>query len=204
MVLNIIYGVDGQEKPPMIRIHPKNIVVAVIAGVCSLFALSGCATSGIGGGGEDSSANSFARDLQAGHFEAARQDLSEELRRNPRSASAWNNLALLDFKAGHERKADGELSQGLALEPHNTFLLLNRARLDLARRQYKKARKILLSLEGVRPWPRGFRLLLAIADLKTGHRESSRLLLEEILSERPHDPMARAYLSRFDNGSVRG
>uniref|UniRef100_A0A7C3R3U1 Uncharacterized protein n=1 Tax=Leptospirillum ferriphilum TaxID=178606 RepID=A0A7C3R3U1_9BACT len=182
----------------------KNVSISAIVGFVALYGLTGCASSGDGGVGENTASELFSRDLQAGHYEAARQDLAGELRRNPHSASAWNNLALLDFKAGHEQKADGDLSQGLALDPHNTFLLLNRARLSLARHQYKKARKILLSLEGVRPWPRGFRLLLAIADLKTGHRESSRLLLEEILSERPHDPMARAYLSRFEHGSVRG
>lgn len=205
MVLNIIKLRQWRGGAAVFRIHlMKNVALSAIVGIFALCGFTGCASSGNGGAGENASAEFFSRDLQAGHYEAARQDLSGELRRNPHSAAAWNNLALLDFKTGHERKADGDLSQGLALDPHNTFLLLNRARLCLARLQYKKARKILVSLEGVRPWPRGFRLLLAIADLKTGHRESSRILLEEILSERPHDPMARAYLSRFENGSVRG
>lgn len=205
MVLNLIQYLNRgiQEIDSVIRIHSiNNIFLAVIGGVFAVLGFAGCASSVTEGTGESFSVESFKHNLQSGHYEAARQDLYGELRKNPRSAIVWNNLALLDFKAGHERKADGDLSQGLALDPHNTFLLLNRIRLFLAMHQYKKARLSLLSLENIRPWPRGFRLLLAIADLKTGHRESSRLLLEEILSDRPHDPMARAYLSRFEYSPV--
>jgi Flp pilus assembly protein TadD len=134
----------------------------------------------------------------------ARQDLSRELRLHPRNISVWNNLAYLDFKNGKYRKADGDLSQGLALNPGNTFLLENRARLSLARQEDEKARAILLSLEAVRPWPKGFRLLLAIADLRTGRSDEARLLLNAILSDRPRDPLARFYLSRLKSGTVRG
>ena len=45
---------------------------------------------------------------------------------------------------------------------------------------------------------------IAIADLRTGHQEEARLLLNAILSDRPRDPLARVYLSRLGNGGVRG
>ncbi|OOH83780.1 tetratricopeptide repeat protein [Leptospirillum ferriphilum] len=181
----------------------KKALQVLMAGVY-LFWMTGCASSGGSGSTEASLTESFEQDLRTGHYLKARQDLSRELRLHPRNISVWNNLAYLDFKNGQYRQADGDLAQGLALNPKNAFLLENRARLFLARHKDKAARKILLSLETVRPWPRGFRLLLAIADLRTGHQEEARLLLNAILSDRPRDPLARVYLSRLGNGGVRG
>ena len=191
----------------MVALSFKNsfaIALQVVVTGVSLFWITGCASSGERSRQGVSPAESFSRDLKAGRYMEARQDLSRELRLHPRNISVWNNLAYLDFKNGKYRKADGDLSQGLALNPGNTFLLENRARLSLARQEDEKARAILLSLEAVRPWPKGFRLLLAIADLRTGRSDEARLLLNAILSDRPRDPLARFYLSRLKSGTVRG
>ena len=191
----------------MVALSLKNsfaIALQVVVTGVSLFWITGCASSGERSRQGVSPAESFSRDLKAGRYMEARQDLSRELRLHPRNISVWNNLAYLDFKNGKYRKADGDLAQGLALNPGNAFLLENRARLFLACHKDESARRILLSLEAVRPWPKGFRLLLAIADLRTGHKEEARLLLNAILSERPRDPLARVYLSRLENGAIRG
>ncbi len=183
------------------RLVRTRAMQTVVTGV-PLFLLAGCASSGETTLQGMSPAESFARELKAGRYPEARQDLSRELRLHPRNVSVWNNLAYLDFKTGHYRQADGDLAQGLALHPGNTFLLENRARLCLARQENEKARTILLSLEAVRPWPKGFRLLFAIADLRTGRQEEARLLLYAILSDRPRDPLARVYLSGLKNETV--
>ncbi len=181
----------------------KKILHVLVTGLCLVW-LTGCASSGKTRSSEASLTESFEHDLRTGHYLKAREDLSRELHLHPRNVTVWNNLAYLDFKAGKYRQADGDLAQGLALNPKNAFLLENRARLFLARHKDKNARRILLSLETVRPWPKGFRLLLAIADLRTGHKDEARLLLNAILSDRPHDTLARVYLSHLENGAVRG
>ncbi len=162
----------------------------------------GCASITENSNSPESLNRLYLKDIHAGDLKKARQDLSREIRLHPRNVSVWNNLAYLDFKTGHYRQADGDLAQGLALHPGNTFLLENRARLCLARQENEKARTILLSLEAVRPWPKGFRLLFAIADLRTGRQEEARLLLYAILSDRPRDPLARVYLSGLKNETV--
>lgn len=138
--------------------------------------------------------NSFTQDLEAGRIEQARLDLTRILKVNPHDFAAWNNLAYLDFQRHDYPKAEKDLDKGLAINPGNSFLRLNKARLLLAEGRYPEARTKLLSLESIHPWLPGFRLLLAIADLHTGHQESSRTLLNEVLNSRPMDKMAQKYL----------
>ena len=139
----------------------------------------------------------FSKDEKAGDLRKARLDLSDILKSHPRDPIAWNDLAYLDFLSHHYKKAQGALAQGLALNPNDHFLLLNKARLFLAEGKNEKARRVLLSMMASRPWPKGFRMILAIADLRTGHRDSARVLFSEILAERPSDKLASIYLSRL-------
>ncbi len=152
----------------------------------------------------------FSKDEKSGNIHQARVDLYDILKSHPRDPIVWNDLAYLDFLSHHYRKAQGDLSQGLALNPSNRFLLLNKARLFLAEGKNENAREILLPMISFHPWPKGFRMILAIADLRTGHRGSARILFSEILSERPSDRLASIYLSRLSllgaspKGSVNG
>jgi len=139
----------------------------------------------------------FSKDERSGNIEKARLDLYGILNLQPRDSIAWNDLAYLDFLSHHYQKAEGELSQGLLMNPTDRFLLLNKARLFLAEGENEQARRILLSMISSHPWPKGFRMILAIADLRTGHRDSARVLFSEILSDRPSDSLASIYLSRI-------
>jgi len=139
----------------------------------------------------------FSKDEKAGNLQKARIDLCAILKISPQDSIAWNDLAYLDFLSHHYRKAQGDLSQGLAVNPSDHFLLLNSARLFLAEGENERARVTLLSMISAHPWPKGFRMILAIADLRTGHRDSAKLLFSEILSERPYDRLAAIYLSRL-------
>ncbi|MHB1285155.1 MAG: tetratricopeptide repeat protein [Leptospirales bacterium] len=172
------------------------ILSGAIPGLLLLSGL-GCAFLSPSPDSGESLSRSFSQNLAAGRVVRARADLSSLLKRNPHDFAAWNNLAYLDFRQSNYTRAEGDLDQALALNPGNPFLRLNKARLLLAETRYSEARSLLLSLEPLHPWPKGFRLLLAIADLHTGHQESARLLLMEILNARPSDTMAHAYLSRI-------
>ena len=172
--------------------------------VVLLLAGAGCAALSSSGTPGETLSKDFSRDLGAGQLALARGDLFRTLKLDPHNFVAWNNLACLDFRQHDYPRAQGEIDQALALNPGNPFLLLNKARLLLARKQYSEARFLLRSLEPRTPWPRGFRLLLAIADLHTKHTESARLLLNEIINAHPSDPMAHAYLSRLEKGRNNG
>ncbi|MHB1606788.1 MAG: tetratricopeptide repeat protein [Leptospirales bacterium] len=174
--------------------------------LASLLLLSGagCAALPSSGTPGETLSKAFSRDLGLGHLDRARGDLFRELRRDPRNFVAWNNLACLDFRQNDYSRAQGDIDQALALNPGNPFLLLNKSRLLLARKRYSEARTLLGSLEPVHPWPRGFRLLLAIADVHTGHPESARILLNEILNTHPSDPLAIATLSRLEKARNNG
>ncbi|MHB8421161.1 MAG: tetratricopeptide repeat protein [Leptospirales bacterium] len=169
----------------------------ILAGLL-LLSGAGCAALPSPGSPDETRTGDFSRDLGLGHLDRARGDLFRALRQHPRNVVAWNNLACLDFRQNDYSRAQGDLDQALALDPGNPFLLLNKARLLLARKQYSEARTLLGSLESVHPWQRGFRLLLAIADVHTGHPESARILLNEIINDHPSDPLATATLSRLE------
>jgi Flp pilus assembly protein TadD len=139
----------------------------------------------------------FSKDEKQGNLQKARMDLGRILKVQPRDSIAWNDLAYLDFLSRHYKKAQGDLSQGLAIDPASRFLLLNKARLLLAEGENEKSRTVLLSMISSHPWPKGFRMVLAIADMRTGHLDSARVLLSEILSDRPSDNLASIYLSRL-------
>ncbi len=145
----------------------------------------------------------FSKDEKKGHFLQAKSDLSKILKSHPSDAIAWNDLAYLDFLGHHYRKAEGDLAQGLAVNPHNSFLLLNQSRILLAQGKNREARTLLLSMLPSHPWPKGFRMMLAIADSRTGHKEAARLLFEEILSRHPDDTLASLYLTRLNRESSR-
>lgn len=139
----------------------------------------------------------FLKDEKLGDIQKAKADLSGILKVHPADPVAWNDLAYLDFLSHHYKKAQWALSQGLALNPSDHFLLLNKARLFLAEGENQKARMILLPMISSHPWPKGFRMILAIADSRTGHPDSARVLFSEILSERPSDSLASIYLFRL-------
>ncbi len=178
----------------------RRLVFGALPGLLLLSGL-GCASLTPSQNPGKTPSRSFSQDLAAGRIDLARLDLSRTLKLDPHDFAAWNNLAYLDFRRHDYPKAEGDLDKGLALNPGNPFLRLNKARLLLAESRYPEARTMLLSLEPIHPWPPGFRLLLAIADLHTGHQEASRTLLNEILNSRPMDKMAQNYLFQIEKGS---
>lgn len=177
---------------------PSTRIPAAAASLFSAFLLAACATTTPAGPGPLlSKAN---QDLRSGHYQESQRILNELRRTDPDDPAVWNNLAALEFREHHFRKALSDLDHGLALDPKNAGLKLNKARLLLTMDRNLEARALLLEMENTNPWPQGFRILMAIADWRTGHRESARLLFREILADHPNDPMAEAYLSKPDRG----
>lgn len=71
---------------------------------------------------------------------------------------------------------------------------MNKARLLLAMGKNQAARTLLREMIRMRPWPKGYRILLAIAENRTGHNEAARILFEELIANHPNDPLAKKYL----------
>lgn len=165
-----------------------------------LLAAMGCTTAPTGDSQEDPNL-AFFQDLATGNLLKARNDLTQSIRKNPRDPIPWNNLAYLDFRENHLRHAEGEIAQGLALDPRSLLLRMNKIRLELALGSYRDARKALLELSRDHPWPKRYRLLMAIADMHTGHPDSARILLLEILSQRPGDRLAELNLEKLQKDS---
>jgi tetratricopeptide (TPR) repeat protein len=183
---------------PGLRRDTSARIPAVATGLFTAFLLASCTTATPAGPGPLLvKAN---HDLRSGHYQESRQILNDLRRTDPEDPAVWNNLAALEFREHHFRKALSDLDHGLALDPKNSGLRLNKARLLLTMDRNHEARALLLDMENANPWPQGFRILMAIADWRTGHRESARLLFREILADHPNDPMAEAYLSKPDTG----
>ncbi len=156
--------------------------------------LASCATPAPSGTGPlISRANA---DLRAGKYRESKKILDELSRTDKDDPAVWNNLATLEFREHHFQKAMADLERGLTFDPENPGLRLNKARLLLAMGKNPEARDLLLQIGEKTPWPPGFRILMAIADWRTGHMSSARLLFREILVDHPNDPLAEAYLSK--------
>ena len=166
----------------------------VLLGLCGL---SACATSRT----DDPPAllAKASQDIRENRLAEARTILGTLQKTDPTDPALWNNLATLEFRESHYHRSLADLDRGISLDPGNQTLKINKARLLLAEHQNKIALKILQGFEQTRPWPPGFRILLAIAEWRTGHREAARILFQETLANHPDDPMARAYLSDPSN-----
>ncbi|MHB8542611.1 MAG: tetratricopeptide repeat protein [Leptospirales bacterium] len=177
-------------RPETTGIPSLATILLVLLG---LFGLSACAT---GGAGDPPALLAQAsQDIRENRLDEARRILDTLRKTDSNDPALWNNLATLEFREAHYRQSLADLNRGISLDPGNNTLKINKARLLLAEHQDKLARAILQGLEKTRPWPPGFRILLAIAEWRTGHREAARILFQETLSNHPDDPMARAYLT---------
>ena len=158
-----------------------------------LVGLSACATTP----SEDPSAllSRASQDIRQSKLGEARTILDHLQKTDPSDPALWNNLATLEFREKNYPQALADLNHGIAVDPQNQTLKLNKSRLLLAEHKNHEARELLLGLEKTRPWPPGFRILLAIAEWRTGHREAARILFQETLANHPDDPLAKAYLT---------
>lgn len=184
---------DGMTWTALFRLFPVRVILVVFP-----LAIMGCASTPRTTGSPESLNRLYLKDMNAGNLPKARRDLDRLVRINPHDAIAWNNLAYIDFRETHIQLAESDLSQGIKVSPGSISLQMNAIRLELAVAQYQKARKTLLKIAcNQKPWPRGFHLLLAIADIHTGHPEEAEILLRETLSKRPGDRLALLNLEKL-------
>jgi predicted Zn-dependent protease len=183
------------------RFHPCSGPTPVASrgmGLLLAILLASCATPSQSGPGPlISQANA---DLRAGKYRESRKILNDLSRSDKNDPAVWNNLATLEFRERHLHKAMADLDRGLSIDPDNPELRLNKVRLLLAMGKNPEARTLLLQIGEKTPWPPGFRILMAIADWRTGHKSSARLLFREILAVHPNDPLAEAYLAKPTSG----
>lgn len=180
------------------RFHPCSGPTAIASRGMGLLLLSillaSCAAPAPSGPGPlISQAN---EDLRAGKYRESRKILNDLSRSDKDDPAVWNNLATLEFRERHLQRAMADLDRGLSIDPENPELRLNKVRLLLAMGKNPEARTLLLKIGEKTPWPPGFRILMAIADWRTGRKASARLLFREILTDHPNDPLAEAYLAK--------
>ena len=135
-------------------------------------------------------------DYRHGDLSGAEKDYREALKNDPSSLRFRRNLAVVLYREGKKAESlqlfDTALPPGQKGERH---FRLARANAYLHEHDYRRAqndlRKILI--EG--RWPRGFRLVEAYSDIRTGSYREASIVLHEILRERPNDPVALGYQS---------
>jgi predicted Zn-dependent protease len=139
----------------------------------------------------------YSRDIKSNHLNSARADLLEGSRRYPSETAFWNDLAYLDFLQSNYSSAEKMLDRGLQIDPGNQQLLLNKARLSLAEGDVVEAKKILFRMLPRHPWIHGYRLLLAIVEVKDGNSEAGRILFEDLNDHHPGDLLIKSYLEQL-------
>lgn len=165
----------------------------------ALFLLSaqGCVTAPEGVESKRSLLEGYSKDIRSNHLNAARSDLLEGTRLYPSETVFWNDLAYLEFIEGHYPLAEKMLDRGLMIDPGNQELLLNKARLYLAEGNVANAKKILFRMLPRHPWLHGYRLLLAIVEVKDGNTEAGRILFEDLNDHHPGDFLIKKYLQKL-------
>ncbi|BAM07443.1 tetratricopeptide repeat protein [Leptospirillum ferrooxidans] len=158
----------------------------------------GCATAPKGAESKRSLMEEYSRDISSHHIDAARAALLEGTRLYPTETVFWNDLAYLDFLEGHYPSAAKMLNRGLMIDPGNQGLLLNKARLYLAEGDVANAKKILFRMLPRHPWLHGYRLLLAIVEVKDGNIEAGRILFEDLNDHHPGDALIKSYLQKLN------
>lgn len=139
----------------------------------------------------------YSRAIESNHLDSARSALLEGTRRYPSETVFWNDLAYLDFRQSNYSSAEKMLNRGLRIDPDNQELLLNKARLYLAEGDVVDAKKILFRMLPHHPWIHGYRLLLAIVEVKDGDNEAGRILFEDLRDHHPGDLLIKSYLERL-------
>lgn len=139
-------------------------------------------------------------DIRQHHLVRAETILERLKQSMPEDPAVWNNLATVAFLQKDYARSLSMMDQALALKPASPRLRMNKARLLLAMGKNQAARTILRKMIRLRPWPKGYRILLAIAEKRTGHQEAARILFEELIANHPDDPLAQKYLSGLSSG----
>ncbi len=175
------------------RFYPARPLPVLVLAFCALW-IQGCATSHQEVASKRLLMVSYDQEMKQNQLAAARKILLQGVRQYPREPLFWNDLAYLSFREGNYADADKMLSEGLRISPENQHLLLNEVRLDLARGKVSDGRKILFGMLPRHPWVHGYRLLLAITEVKSGNPEAGRILFEDLHDHHPHDPLIRRYI----------
>jgi len=162
-----------------------------------LLSVQGCATVQTKGPSKRALMEEYSRDIRLNHLDLARAVLLDGSRRYPSETVFWNDLAYLDFRQGNYSSAEKMLNDGLRIDPDNQGLLLNKARLFLAEGNVVDAKKILFRMLPRHPWIHGYRLLLAIVEVKGGNSEAGRILFEDLNDHHPEDLLVRSYLKKL-------
>jgi Flp pilus assembly protein TadD len=108
-------------------------------------------------------------------------ELKQRLRRDPRNAVAWTDLAHAYVTLGLQDRADRAMRIALALAPENRFLVRAGARLLVQRGEADKAHALLLRTKATRddPWLMATEIAVAdVAGRKPTLLRRGRLLLE--------------------------
>ncbi|MHB1926131.1 MAG: tetratricopeptide repeat protein [Leptospirillum sp.] len=139
-------------------------------------------------------------DIQQHRLVHAEKILDRLKKTMPEDPTVWNNLATVAFLHKDYARSLRMMDRALALKPSSTGLRMNKARLLLAMGKNQAARTLLRKMIRLRPWPKGYRILLAIAEKRTGHIEAAAILFEELIANHPDDPLAKKYLSGLPSG----
>lgn len=135
-------------------------------------------------------------DYRHGDLSGAERDYREALKNDPGSLRFRRNLAVVLYREGKKADSfqlfDTVLLPGQKGERH---FRLARANAFLHEHDYRRAQNDLQKILIEGRWPRGFRLVEAYADIRTGSYREASLILHEILRERPNDPVALGYQS---------
>lgn len=139
----------------------------------------------------------YARDIRSNNLDSARAALLEGSRLYPSETVFWNDLAYLDFLRSDYTSAAKMLDKGLQADPDNQRLLLNKSRLYLAEGDIESAKQLLFRMLPRHPWIHGYRLLLAIVEVKDGNTEAGRILFEDLNDHHPGDSLIKSYLKKL-------
>jgi predicted Zn-dependent protease len=174
----------------------KKVAVLVLFQMLLLFA-QGCSTVQTNGTSKHALMAEYSRDMRSNSLSSARAVLLEGSRRYPSETVFLNDLAYLDFLQGNYASAGKMLDRALRIDPDNQNLLLNEARLFLAKKDVVDAKKILFRMLPRHPWVHGYRILLAIVEVKDGNSEAGRILFEDLEDHHPGDLLIKSYLEKL-------
>nr|EES53482.1 MAG: conserved hypothetical protein [Leptospirillum ferrodiazotrophum] len=135
-------------------------------------------------------------DYRHGDLPGAEKDYREALKNDPSSLRFRRNLAVVLYREGKKAESlqlfDTVLLPGEKGERH---FRLARANAYLHEHDYRRAQNDLQKILIEGRWPKGFRLVEAYSDIRTGSYREASIVLHEVLSERPDDPVALGYQS---------